>query len=103
MKRLIKQASDLYKIYQIDADNKLWREVLMGSDWLKKRNIEVSINDYEKVYELESTGLEEVYRTLNIKHPADYKARSLSVGDVIAHDGTYYFVDTFGFSTDVIK
>ena len=104
MKRLI-MASNLYKIYQIDSHDDLWRDVLMGSEWLKKRNIELSINDYKKVYELkaDTDDLEEVFKILNINHPTDYKARSLSVGDVVEHDGVFYFVDRYGFNADVIK
>lgn len=102
MKRLVK-ASNKYIIYQISNDNDLRRDALMGSEWLEKYNINLSIDDYEKVYELQANNLEEVYRILNINHPVDYKARSLSVGDVIYHDGVFYFVDDIGFNTDVIK
>lgn len=45
--------------------------------------------------------LEDIYEKLNIAHPADYTARSLSVSDIIVikHDDTitYYFCDRIGF------
>lgn len=44
---------------------------------------------------------EDIFKMLNTAHPADYKARSLSVGDVILFHGAFmrvaYAVDSFGF------
>ncbi len=45
--------------------------------------------------------LEDIYEKLNIAHPADYRARSLSVSDIVAikHDNKilFYFCDRIGF------
>lgn len=45
--------------------------------------------------------LERLFQILNVAHPADYKARSLSVSDVVAlqHDNgeRFYYCDVFGF------
>ena len=67
-----------------------------------------NIGDYDKVYETtrEALGLkpadpetllEKIYSIFNIYRPDDYKARSLSVSDVVTLDGTAYYVDSFGF------
>lgn len=36
-----------------------------------------------EIFDLEAQDYNDVYRILNVAHPADYKLRSLSVGDVI--------------------
>lgn len=45
--------------------------------------------------------LEHLFQMLNTEHPADYKARSLSVSDVVSlldDDGErFYYCDVFGF------
>lgn len=45
--------------------------------------------------------LERLFRVLNMEHPADYKARSLSVSDVVSLPGDdgerFYYCDVFGF------
>lgn len=48
-------------------------------------------------YHLEAGGPDEVFEILNIAHPADYKFRSLSVGDLIAADGKVVIVARAGF------
>jgi hypothetical protein len=99
-----------YHIYQTDAEYRFWW-------WDDTKNI-FSLNDYHKVYsgELfdsvsyknETTEinqddiavLEMLYREFNIKHPEDYRARSMSVSDVVAivrKDKTkYYYCDNMG-------
>lgn len=65
---------------------------------------EVDWRDYVCVYSFErekEVDLEEIYEMLNINHPADYHAMSLSISDVIVkHEPqktTVYVVDVFGF------
>lgn len=68
---------------------------------------EFSPADYIPVYEGEISGdvnsrtLEALYETLNIHHPNDYHARSLSVSDVIVFDiagnRKAYYVEPIGF------
>lgn len=38
---------------------------------------------YDQGYKLQASSLGEVFETLNIAHPEDYRRRSLSVGDVV--------------------
>ena len=75
---------------------------------IKIRGRSPNIGDYGKVYETTrdalgielfdpETILERVFSIFNIYRPDDYKARSLSVSDVVTLDGTAYYVDSFGF------
>jgi len=41
--------------------------------------------------------LAELYELCNLRHPVDYKTRSMSVSDIVVLDGKEYFVDSFGF------
>ena len=58
---------------------------------------------YRKAYEgmVEADNLEDVFYIFNMDHPGDYRARSLSMSDVveiIEHDNsTFHICDTFGF------
>ena len=59
---------------------------------------------YRMVYEYDSptSQLSELFYIFNMEHPADYKARSMSVSDVIEviipKQGSYfYYVDSIGF------
>ena len=59
---------------------------------------------YARVYSLEvgAEDPEALYALLNLHHPSDYTARSLSVSDVIEFehpDGSnvFYYCDTIGF------
>ena len=59
---------------------------------------------YARVYSMEVTEEEPeaIYKLLNLHHPADYTARSLSVSDVVEYERTdgsrvAYYCDTFGF------
>lgn len=42
--------------------------------------------------------LEWVFTLLNIDHPADYKRRSLSTGDIVGLDGRYYACQPLGWA-----
>ena len=58
---------------------------------------------YRKAYEgtVDADNLEDVFYIFNMDHPGDYRARSLSMSDVvelIEHDNsTFHICDTFGF------
>ena len=59
---------------------------------------------YQHVYQAEcdTEDPEEIFRQFNFFHPADYRARSLSVSDIVEfekgpEDRSCYFCDTFGF------
>jgi len=60
---------------------------------------EVSKDDYKTVYECERDDdytLDDAFEEFNIKHPSDYKARSLSVSDIVEMDGKSYFCMSIG-------
>jgi hypothetical protein len=71
------------------------REMLYSED---TKIIEVNAPDFDRVYSMESEdelGLEDVFRIFNIEHPKDYRARSLSVTDVvIINDEAYICAPT---------
>ena len=83
------------KIYQLPVEHD---RCFRGSDPGKK----IPLEDYKLVWEgeLVARTLEKVYRELNYAHPADYKARSLSVSDIVSAtlEGreTLYFCDSVG-------
>ena len=84
------------KIYQLPVEHD---RCFRGSEPGKK----IPLEDYKLVWEgeLVARTLEKVYRELNYAHPADYKARSLSVSDiveVIGEDGVRnkWFCDSVG-------
>ena len=75
-----------------------------------KRNGDMpSREDYVRVYEgdIYPVGeiedmLNDIYEILNIDHPSDYHAHSLSVSDVVglnvdSHSWEFYYVDSIGF------
>ena len=66
------------KIYQLPVEHD---RCFRGFDVNKR----VPMEDYELVWEGELGGrtLDKVYRELIYAHPADYKARSLSVSDIV--------------------
>lgn len=75
--------------------------------FLPYNEAEFSPADYLPVYEGEISGdindqtLEMIYEILNVRHPEDYHARSLSVSDVIIFNinGKHkaYYVEIIGF------
>ena len=94
------------RIYQINMKRDKNNIAFMRYDSLPKfqGSSEIDSNLYDKVFEgeVKCKSLEEVYQMFNLNHPAGYKARSLSVSDVVevvAKDGTsnFYFCDSFGF------
>lgn len=94
------------RIYQIaferDKDNLLFRCL---ETVYKKSGGRIPEEIYELVYEgeLEASNMDDVFYILNAARPEDYKARSLSVSDVIEmvrspEKSSFYFCDSFGFS-----
>lgn len=63
----------------------------------------INASIYDKVYEgtVEAETLEDVYYIFNVRHPADYRNRSLSMSDVVEvktdAESHFYFCDTVGF------
>lgn len=87
------------EIYQINLGRD--KKHLAFSD-LKSKNPDRTL--YDKVYagQVEAENLEDVFYIFNMKKPADYKARSLSVSDVVhVFPGSkipegYYLCKSFG-------
>ena len=93
-----------FAIYHID-ENTIGKEHLFrGMDYVKEHGLEVDAANYKCVYSdrmLASDDLDGLYATFNDNPPADYKAHSMSVSDVvIMHQNgetKAYYVDRFGF------
>lgn len=91
------------RIYQVDArKDACFRDM----EFLKTRlHREPNPKDYHLAYEgnVVATNLESLYAIFNIAHPTDYKARSISVSDVVEVVESdhvpkgFYFCDTIGF------
>ena len=87
-----------YKIKQI-KDIRNCGYTFMHYNWCKDQ---INLDDYEVVYEGElecseiSEALEELFEIFNIRHPEDFKGRSLSVSDIVEVDGENYYCDAAG-------
>lgn len=95
------------KIYQVDMERDEKRIAFMGLDEFPKFQGLSGVNSslYDSVYigDVDCKTLEGVYQKFNTDHPAGYKARSLSVSDVVevvesdSVKSGFYFCDSFGF------
>ena len=95
-----------YIILQLPSSNPV---AYIGTDSFKCLNLELpKREDYVLVYVGQiynaygNETLNHIYERLNINHPADYHARSLSVSDVIGlevgkREWEWWYVDSFGF------
>lgn len=109
--------TDKYGIYQLKDDPELDKFRFTGTESLKRMGITkdnfdaILPENYKLVYmgelaelqgQTQSETLEAIYTKFNIDHPADYKAHSLSVSDIVVlhEDGenSAHFVDSFGFT-----
>ena len=95
---------DNFSIYQIKSGDETRDYRFEPYDRLQATGRSVDRANYDLVYTapLDSkTTLEDIYRTFNIDHPADFKGHSLSVSDVVVlHQGgkdTAHYCDSFGF------
>ena len=71
---------------------------------LQAGGLSVDRKNYQLVYTApldKNASLDEIYHCFNMEHPADYKGRSLSMGDIVVfrQDGkqTAYYVDRIGY------
>ena len=94
-----------FSIYQIKEGSKAEQYRFLGMDYINKEGLEVVAADYECVYSgilLKSDDLETLYSMFNDLPPADFKAHSMSVSDVVVmnrnHELRAYYVDQFGFT-----
>lgn len=95
------------KIYQINMERDTNRVCFFGLDEISKFQGTSKVNStlYDSVYfgTVDGKSLEDVYRKFNIDHPKGYKARSLSVSDVveiIESDDVkpgFYYCENIGF------
>ena len=87
-----------YKIKQI-KDIRNCGYAFSHYNWCKDQ---INLGDYEVVYEGElecseiSEALEELFEIFNIRHPEDFKGRSMSVSDIVEVDGENYYCDAAG-------
>lgn len=95
------------RIYQINMERDTNRVAFESLELLERYqgNSEIDSAIYDKVYECEGGfgSLEDVFRTFNLEHPADYTGRSMSVSDIVeVVEGDtvspgFYFCDSIGF------
>lgn len=109
--------TDKYGIFQLKDDPELDKLRFEGTESLKRMGITkdnfdaVLPENYKLVYlgelselqgQTQSETLEAIYTKFNIDHPADYKAHSLSVSDIVVlhenGENSAHFVDSFGFT-----
>ena len=95
---------DSFSIYQIKSGDETRDYRFEPYDRLQATGRSVDRANYDIVYTAPLDGkttLEDIYRTFNIDHPADFKGHSLSVSDVVVlHQGgkdTAHYCDSFGF------
>ena len=95
---------DSFSIYQIKSGDETRDYRFEPYDRLQAMGRSVNRVNYDLVYTAPldgTTTLEDIYRTFNIEHPADFKGHSLSVSDVVVlHQGgkdTAHYCDSFGF------
>lgn len=96
-----------YVIYQVRVESDF---AFMGWKWAEKHNW--SFNSYRSVWNGTEEAknslelLENLFEIFNLNHPEGYRARSLSVSDIVRiNDGNeieYYYCDSFGWK-DITK
>lgn len=96
---------DLYAIYHVDEDTPGKQHLFMNMAMVKEDGITIDAENYKCVYSgrlHENEKLDDSYAMFNDNPPADYKAHSMSVSDVIitnrGGDMQAYYVDRFGFA-----
>ncbi|HJH99944.1 MAG TPA: YodL domain-containing protein [Faecalibacterium prausnitzii] len=95
---------DSFSIYQLRNEDSTRDYRFEPYDRLQAAGLSVDKANYTEVYAAPlaaGTTLEDIYRTFNVDHPADFKGHSLSVSDVVVlhqngHD-TAYYCDSVGF------
>ena len=96
---------DRYAIYHVDEDTPGKQHLFMNMAMVKEDGITIDAANYKCVYSgrlHENEKLDDLYAMFNDNPPADYKAHSMSVSDVIitnrGGDMQAYYVDRFGFA-----
>ena len=95
---------DTFSIYQLRSGEETRDYRFEPYERLQAVGLAVERANYDLVYTApldEKTTLEDIYRTFNIDHPADFKGHSLSVSDVVVlqrgGQQTAHYCDSFGF------
>ena len=96
---------DRYAIYHVDEGTPGKQHLFMDMAMVKEDGITIDAANYKCVYSgrlHENEKLDDLYAIFNDNPPADYKAHSMSVSDVIItnREGNMqaYYVDRFGFA-----
>lgn len=96
---------DRYAIYHVDEGTPGKQHLFMNMAMVKEDGITIDAANYKCVYSgrlHENEKLDDLYSMFNDNPPADYKAHSMSVSDVIitnrGGDMQAYYVDRFGFA-----
>lgn len=96
---------DRYAIYHVDEDTPGKQHLFMNMAMVKEDGITIDAANYKCVYSgrlNENEKMDDLYAVFNDNPPADYKAHSMSVSDVIitnrGGDMQAYYVDRFGFA-----
>lgn len=96
---------DRYAIYHVDEGTPGKQHLFMNMAMVKEDGITIDAANYKCVYSgrlHENEKLDDLYAVFNDNSPADYKAHSMSVSDVIitnrGGDMQAYYVDRFGFA-----
>lgn len=103
-----------YVVYQLPTGHDaVYMDLWFVQKYQKEHELSQTdlLHEYQKVYEGDFDNLvsgpdfrhlpkEEmldiIFEALNIYHPEDYRARSLSVSDIILIEDEYWFCDSFG-------
>lgn len=95
---------DRYAIYHVDEDTLGKQHLFMNMAMVKEDGITIDAANYKCVYSgrlHENEKVDDLYAVFNDNPPADYKAHSMSVSDVIitnrGGDMQAYYVDQFGY------
>ena len=95
---------DRYAIYHVDEGTPGKQHLFMNMAMVKEDGITIDAVNYKCVYSgrlHENEKLDDLYAVFNDNPPADYKAHSMSVSDVIitnrGGDMQAYYVDRFGY------
>lgn len=96
---------DRYAIYHVDEGTPGKQHLFMNMAMVKEDGITIDAANYKCVYSgrlHENEKVDDLYAVFNDNPPADYKAHSMSVSDVIitnrGGDMQAYYVDRFGFA-----
>ena len=95
---------DRYAIYHVDEGTPGKQHLFMNMAMVKEDGITIDAENYKCVYSgrlHENEKMDDLYAVFNDNPPADYKAHSMSVSDVIitnrGGDMQAYYVDRFGY------